>query len=52
MPKIEVDIPQCQYDLLKDIAKKVGISTEKLLMQEVASAVDNACAWAERGSLL
>jgi hypothetical protein len=52
MPKIEIEVPQCQYDILNDVAKKVGISAEKLIAQEVSETLDNVCAWCERGSML
>jgi hypothetical protein len=52
MPKIELDLPQCQMDLLSNVAAKIGVPVEKLIAQEVSETLDNVCAWCERGSML
>jgi hypothetical protein len=51
MAKVEIEIPQGQYELLCEIAQKVGVPVEKLIQQETDEALNNACVWAERAQL-
>ena len=51
MPKIEIEIPPSDFEILLKIADKVGVSVEKLIAQEVDESLTNAVAWVERAQL-
>ena len=51
MPKIEIEIPPSDFEVLSEIAKKVGCSVDALVQREVDDALTNAVAWVERAHL-
>jgi hypothetical protein len=48
MPKIEVEIEQANYDILEQIAMKLGLPVDFLIQQEVDNAVLAASVWLQR----
>lgn len=52
MPKIEVKIPQAEYDVIAEIAKKLGLVVETLIQQETDRSVETISAWLQRAELL
>ena len=48
MRKVEVKISDAHWQMLKDVAEKVGLSVEDLLQQELDQALANAEVWLER----
>jgi len=49
--KVNVEVPQSDFEILTKIAKKVGVSVEKLISQEANESLTNAIAWIERAQL-
>jgi len=48
MPKIEIEIPQAEYSIFEDIARKLGLDVETLIQQETDQAIRSACVWLQR----
>ena len=48
MKKVEVEISDAHWQMLKEVAEKVGLSVEDLLQQELDQALANAEVWLER----
>jgi predicted DNA-binding ribbon-helix-helix protein len=52
MVKIEVEIPQNDYDVLAEVAEKIGLTVQKLIQQEIDEDLTNISAWMERCAML
>ena len=50
MRKVEVEISETHYRMLKDVADKLGLSVKDLVQQEVDEALANMEIWHERFS--
>ena len=50
MRKVEVEISEAHYRMLKEVADRLGLSVEDLLQQELDQALTNAEVWLERFS--
>jgi len=48
MRKVEVEISEAHYRMLKDVADRLGLSVKDLLQQELDQALANAEVWLER----
>ena len=48
MPKVEVEIPQAEYDLIREAAWKLNIPAETLIQQEVDAALTTISVWIQR----
>ena len=48
MPKIEVDIAQAEYDVIAEVAQKLGLPVETLIQQEVDAALTTISVWTQR----
>ena len=48
MPKIEVDIAQAEYDVIAEVAQKLGLPVETLIQQEVDAALTTISVWVQR----
>lgn len=52
MPKIEVEIPQTEYDIIGEIARELDISVETLIQQEVDASIDAVSVWLQRADMI
>ena len=52
MVKIEVEVPEGQYETLKRIAEKVGLPVERLIQQSIDQDLANADCWLERALMI
>ena len=50
MRKVEVEISEAHYKMLKEVAVKLGLSVKQLVQQEVDEALVNMEIWHERFS--
>ena len=50
MRKVEVEISEAHYRMLKNVADRVGLSVKDLIQQEVNEALANIEIWYERFS--
>ena len=50
MRKVEVEISETHYFMLKEIAEKLDLSVKDLLQQEINEALANIEVWHERFS--
>ena len=48
MRKVEVEISETHYRMLKGVADKLGLSVKQLIQQEVDEALANIEVWLER----
>ena len=48
MRKVELEISDVHWQMLKEVAEKLGLSIENLLQQELDQALANAEVWLER----
>jgi len=50
MRKVELEISDTHWQMLKEVAEKLGLSVKDLLQQEVNEALANMEIWLERFS--
>jgi len=50
MKKVEIEISEAHYRMLKDVADKLDLSVEDLIQQEVNEALINIEVWYHRFS--
>lgn len=48
MPKVEIEIPQTELDLIREAAWKLGIKAEQLIQQEVDAFLTSVSVWIQR----
>ena len=46
--KIQVEIPNTEYGIIAKIAKKLGLSVETLMQQEVNASITTISVWLQR----
>lgn len=52
MPKIEIEIPEADYEILAETAKSLGLSIRTLVQQEIDQALSNMSAWVQRAEMI
>jgi hypothetical protein len=52
MPKIEIEVPKCEYDIIADIAKKLGVPAQTLFQQQIDRDIEDISCWVQRAELL
>jgi uncharacterized tellurite resistance protein B-like protein len=52
MVKKEVEIPQVEYDMISEVAEKLGLSVETLIQQEVDRSIETVSCWMQRIEML
>ena len=50
MRKVEVEISEAHYRILREVADRLGLSVKQLIQQEVDEALANIEVWLERAS--
>ena len=50
MRKVELEIGEAHYKMLKAVAERIGLSVKDLIQQEVDEALANIEVWCERFS--
>jgi hypothetical protein len=48
VPKIEVNVPEAEHAVITEIARKLGLTVETLIQQEVDQALATASVWLQR----
>lgn len=46
--KVEVEIPNAEYDIIEKIAHKLGLTAETLIQQETDRTVKTLSCWIQR----
>jgi hypothetical protein len=52
MPKVEIEIPEAEYEIFAEIAKELGLPIETLVQQEIDQALTNISVWVQRAEML
>jgi hypothetical protein len=48
MPKIEVEIPDAEYQIIAKIAENLGLTVETLMQQETDRTIELISCWIQR----
>ena len=51
MPKIEIEIPQAEYDIIGEIARKLGVSIKTIVQQEMDASIQTVSCWIQRADM-
>lgn len=52
MVKIEIDIPQNEYEIISKVAEKLGLNVQTLIQQEVDADLTSISAWMQRTEMV
>jgi len=52
MPKIEIEIPQAEYDIIGEIARKLGVSIKTIVQQEIDASIQTVSCWIQRAEMI
>jgi flagellar biosynthesis regulator FlaF len=48
MPKVEIEIPKLEFEIISECARKLGLPVKQLIQQELDAALLSISVWIQR----